>query len=89
MVTHVAQSPDQQYVRPERLIIIFLLRCRIRLGICLGWFRGQNMHSIFIRCIDISLGRGHCYLDLILVVSLARVDDTEISGNLIIALRSP
>lgn len=47
------------------------------------------MDSIFICCIDVSLSRGYRYLDFILVVPLARADDTEISGNLVVTLRSP
>ena len=47
------------------------------------------MYVIFICCINSCLRRGQRYLELVLVLALARADNTEISTDLVVALRSP
>jgi len=47
------------------------------------------MYGILICCIDVRLSRGYSNLHFVLVITLARADDTEISVDFVITLRSP
>lgn len=78
---------DGHSLCPERLVVVLLCCLLVDLRLLLGRLRLQYMNRILVHRIQVLLLRRHRDLDLGSV--LGNLHDTEVGGNLVVALRPP
>ena len=79
---------DREHVLgSEAPIVVLLFRLGIRVGLCLRRLSLEHMNSILVRGVYILLFSRHIHLNLIALFRC--FDHAKISGDLVIAFRTP